>query len=45
MLAKFWWWIVCWLTVPLYRYGITRPGLTAFRRYERAAMRLEDSLR
>jgi uncharacterized membrane protein len=45
MLAKFFWWNVCWLTVPLYRLGIRGLGLKAFRRYERAAMKLEDSLR
>jgi hypothetical protein len=35
MLAKFWWWCV---------YMVTGTG-SAYRRYERAAMKLEDSLR
>lgn len=45
MTRKFFWWCVCWLTVPLFRYGINWPGLYAFDRYEKAAMAYEDWLR
>jgi hypothetical protein len=45
MLAKFFWWLVCWLALPTAHFGFYRPWQSAWRRYERAAMKLEDSLR
>jgi hypothetical protein len=45
MIAKFFWWSACWVMWPPAHFGFHRPWQRAFRRYELAAMKLEDSLR